>query len=115
MAATRALRACRPAQQVLFDSSAAGPGGDYHDTLVVLTDAGRVEVPLRALAPRPRLRLLPAAPPLCEDSSDSGAGAHAAAGLLEFGLVPAGAAQARTVRLVNEGARPAEWKAAVDG
>jgi hypothetical protein len=99
--------------QVLFDASTSQPGEDHHDTLAVLSDSGTFEVPLRALAPRPRLRLLPPTPPFGGGSTP--AACAVAATPLEFGPVPAGSEQTRSLRLVNEGSRPAVWKAAVDG
>jgi len=117
--------------EVVFSAPGAAPGGaDHHDSLMVLSDAGDVEVPLRALAPKPRLRLLP--PSSASDqtrqqqqpspttslmrSSPAAAAAKASTvGLLEYRLVAAGSSLVRRVRLVNEGSRPTDWKAAVDG
>ncbi|KAI8473771.1 MAG: hypothetical protein J3K34DRAFT_497953 [Monoraphidium minutum] len=102
--------------EVLFDVRAMEPGVDYFDKLTVSSDAGdAIEVPLRALAPKPRLRLLNAAAATAAAAPGAAGAAGAAAPLLEFGVVPAGSSQARRLRLVNEGSRAADWKAAIDG
>lgn len=103
---------------MLFDTTALEPGVDHHDKVLVHSDAGDFEVPLRALAPKPHLRLQAAG----DASSDGSAAMQAnkgAAGqlgtLLEFGLVPAGSSLTRPLWLVNDGSRPADWKAIIDG
>jgi hypothetical protein len=103
--------ACGSAQ-VVFDTRGLEPGCDSFDRLSVLSDAGETEVPLRALAPNPRLRLQSGG---ASASSSGGTSTSGSVGLLEFGLVQAGSSQLRRLRLVNEGSRPADWRALVEG
>lgn len=105
------------APQILFHAGGITPGTDRFDQITVSSDGGDVQIPLRALAPRPLLRLLPdpAGEKAPAAAADGGAPASSAAALLEFGVVPANSCQARRLLLVNEGSRPASWKASVDG
>lgn len=65
--------------QILFDPASLPAGGEAHDTLIITSDAGDVALPLRAIAPRPRLRLSAAAAPAGADAAGSATSSAAVA------------------------------------
>ena len=77
-----------PQLQVTLDATRLEGDRDYHGTVTIHTDAGDIELPLRALAPR------------CILSLD---------GDLSFGAVAQGTTWMRTLTLQNRGAQPADF------
>jgi hypothetical protein len=72
--------------QVTLDATRLDGDRDYHGTVMIHTDAGDIELPLRALAPRCILSL---------------------EGDLTFGAVAQGTTWARTLTLQNRGSQQA--------
>lgn len=78
-----------PLLQVRLDTQAADADRDYNDALIVRTDAGDIEVPIKGLAPRGQLQLQ---------------------GSLDFGIVPHESTVEQQLLLTNTGSQPATYQ-----
>jgi ubiquinone biosynthesis protein UbiJ len=77
--------------QVVFDAQqldANSSSKDFHDTIVITSEAGSVELPVHAGAPKPQLQL---------------------DGDLQFSLQCVDSAATKQLRLLNRGKVPAEY------
>jgi ubiquinone biosynthesis protein UbiJ len=77
--------------QVVFDAKqldANSSSKDFHDTIVITSETGSVELPVHAGAPKPQLQV---------------------DGDLQYGLQGVDSAATKQLRLLNKGKAPAEY------